>query len=164
MGTSPGFRIEGSLVVSVRQGTYSAVRDAHVIVVSELKTVEKCAEWRDAVLLIYATGLGKVMIDEKDWQGTRPWEGPKAIRYHSQAKASPITVVASSDLQKHGNVMQALRACSEGGTWSCVVARPANPGTKKVAMLDDLPSVRQFLFKQRRIVGHKDATGRFQKK
>ena len=74
------------------------------------------------------------MIDEKDWRGTRPWVGPKAIRYHSQAKASPTTVVASSGLQAHGNVMQALRAC-----WSCVVERPANPGTRKVVVLDDLP-------------------------
>ena len=64
MCTSPGFRIEGSLVVSVRQGTYSVVRDAHVIVVSELKTVEKCVEWRDAILLIYATGLG----ESHDWR------------------------------------------------------------------------------------------------
>ena len=108
-------------------------------------------------MLIYAVGL------EQDWQGARPWEGPKAIRYQAAAKSSSIVMVASSHLQKHGNVMNALRSCTAGGKRSLVTERPADPGSSLVQHLDELPSVRQFLHKQRRII-RRGATGRFDKK
>ena len=105
------------------------------------------------------------MIAEKHWHGSRPWAGAKAIRYQPQAKQSSMTLVASSALQKHGNVMMALKACAEDGKWSLVTESPANRGDQRMVVhLDELPSIRNFLFKQRRIVRHKNATGTFQKK
>ena len=163
MRTSTSFQIESSALVSVRPSMFSAVRAAHVIFVSDLKLLERCDTWHDAVLLIYAVGLGKIVIGEKDWHGTRPWTGARAIRYQPQAKASPMTLVAGSHLQNHGNVIQALRDCSEDAKWLLVTQRPAHPGSQQVVFLDDLFSVRQFLFKHRRIVRHKDAKGKFQK-
>ena len=93
------------------------------------------------------------MIAEKDWHGDKPWAGPKAIRYQPQAKASTLILVANSHLQKHQNIMAALQACSEEGKWTLVTERPANPGSRTVHFLDELPTVRQFLFQQRRIFG-----------
>ena len=164
MRTSAAFRIEPSASVSVRPSLYSSVRVAHVIVVPDMKPFSKCDTWDAAILLIYAIGLGKIMIGEKDWHGSRPWEGAKAIRYKAQAKASCVTLVASSRLQKHGNVMQALRACSEDGTWSLVTERPADVGARQLVHLDELPSMRAFLLKQRRIYHQRNAHGKFQKK
>ena len=56
--------------------------------VPDMMPFHKCDTWEDAILLIYAIGLGKIMIAEKDWHGDKPWAGPKAIRYQPQAKAS----------------------------------------------------------------------------
>ena len=115
-------------------------------------------------MLIYAIGRGKIMIAEKGWHGDKPWAGPKAIRYQPQATASRLILVANSHLQKHPNVMTALQACSEEGKWTLVTERPENPGSRTVHFLDELPTVRQFLFQQRRIFRHsQDASVKFQK-
>ena len=164
MRTSISFQVKASAWVSVRPSLYSAVRVAHVIVVPDMMPFQKRDTWEDAILLIYAIGLGKIMIAEKDWHGDKPWAGPKAIRYKPQAKASTLILVANSHLQKHPNVMTALQACSEEGKWTLVTERPENPGSRTVHFLDELPTVRQFLFQQRRIFRHsQDASGKVQK-
>jgi hypothetical protein len=163
MRTSAGFHIASTAVVSVRPSLYSAVKVAHVIVVTDMKAIDKCDTWDSAILLVYAVGLGKIMIGEIDWQGARPWLGPKAIRYQPQAMSTSVVLVASSRLQKHSNVMTALRACTEGSKWSLVTERPVNPGAALVQHLDELPDLRRFLQTQRRIFIRRGATGKFQK-
>ena len=147
----------------MRPSLYSAVRVANVSVVPDMMPCHKCDTWEDAILLIYAIGLGKIMIAEKDRHAHKLWAGPKAIRYQPQAKASTLILVANSHLQKHPNVMTALKVCSAEGKWTLVTEKPANPGSRTVHFLDELPTVRQFLFQQRRIFQHsQDASVKFQ--
>ena len=96
------------------------------------------------------------MISENDWQGDRPWAGPKAIRYQPQAMSSSIVILASSNAQRHGNVMTALRACTGGSKWSVVFEKPANIGTAQVFHLNELQDVRIFLLHQMRIFQNRD--------
>ena len=161
MRTSLAFHIVPSAIISVRPSLYSAVRQAHVIVVADMKPYDQCDSWDVVIVLIYAIGLGKIMIGERDWHGKRPWESPKAIRYKPHAKECSMSLVASPGLQRHGHVMAALRACKEDGKWSVLTETPAGSG-QHVQHLGDMASVRQFLFKQRRIFRHRTATGTFQ--
>lgn len=163
MLSSASFHIAPSASVSVRPSLYCAVRVAHVVVVPDMSVIDKCDTWDAAILLIYAVGLWKIMISENDWQGDRPWAGPKAIRYQPQAMSSSIVIVASSNVQRHGNVMTALRACTGGSKWSVVLEKPANIGTAQVYHLNELPDVRIFLLQQRRIFQNRDVKGTFQR-
>ena len=162
MRTSPSFRISPSAMISVRPSLYSAVRVAHVIVVADMKPYDQCDAYDAVTVLIYAIGLGKIMIGERDWHGSRPWESPKAVRYKPAAKESSLSLVASPHLQGHQNVMAALRACQEDGKWKVLTENKGDAGLH-VYPLDDVASLRKFLFKQRRIFRHRAATGTFQK-
>ena len=130
-----------------------------------MKVYDKCETWDAVVLLICAIGLGKIMIGEKDWRGSRPWASSKAIRYQPAATSSKIVLVASPALQRLGNAMAALLACAEDGKWSLFLEKPAVADKRPVHHFDDeIPSVRHFLFKQRRIYRHRDATGKLGKR
>lgn len=162
--TSTAFLILPSARVSVRLSLYSCVRVAHDIVVADMKRFSKCANRDAAIVMIYAIGLGNLMIADSYWQGSRPWQGVKAIRYQARAKATRVTFVAGSHLQFHRNAMQALCACSEEVTWPLVTEMPAFVAGQHLVHLDELPIIRAFLCKDRRVYHHKDAHGKFQNK
>ena len=79
------------------------------------------------------------------------------------AMSSSIVIVASSNVQRHGNVMTALRACKSGSKWSVVLETRANIGTAQVYHLNELQDVRIFLLQQRRIFQNRDVKGTSQR-
>ena len=108
MRTSADFSVAPSPRVSVLPSTYASVRIADVIIVDDLQAVERCETYDVANLLVYAVGLGKVMVQQRDWQGDRPDEGPRALRFQARCRSKRHIILASQHIQRHANVMIAL--------------------------------------------------------
>ena len=166
MRTSADFSVAPSPRVSVLPSTYASVRIADVIIVDDLQAVERCETYDVANLLVYAVGLGKVMVQQRDWQGDRPDEGPRALRFQARCRSKRYVIVASQHIQRHANIMIALRACAQcdGSKWSVVTEVPVAPRAQAlVRVIDALPSLRKFLLSERRFRRHRGENGTFQR-
>ena len=74
--------------------------------------------WDVASLWIYVVGLGKTIVQEHDWQGDCPEQGPKALRLHARSRSTRLLIAVSPHAQRHGNVMSRGRrqqmVCRDG--------------------------------------------------
>ena len=132
---------------------YASVRLADVIIVRDLLAMERRETFDVASLLVYAIGLGKVMVQQRGWQGDRSGEGPRSVRFQALCRSGCPIIVASQHIQGHADAMVALRACAQrdGSKWSVVMEAPVAPLAKAVAhAVYALPSLRAFLLTERR--------------
>ena len=166
MRTSADFHVASSPSVSVLPSSYASVRLADVIIVDDLQAVERCETYDVANLMVYAVGLGKILVQQRDWQGENPEKGPRAVRFQARSRSKRQIIVASPHIQRHPNVMIALRACAQGdgSKWSVVTETPAAPPANTlVQVIDGLPSLRTFLLNERRFHRHRGTHGTFQR-
>ena len=162
--TSPSFQVSPRSHVYILPSTWASVRIADVIITEDYRKLDICDTWDVAVLLVYAVGLGKTIVQERDWQGVRPELGPTVLRFRAQSRATNMIIVAGPHLQRHANTMAALRACVQGSQskWSVVTEKPSSPPkTAQVHELDYLSQLRAFLLRQRRLHHHRQSNGTF---
>jgi len=167
MRTSAGFSVAASPRVAVLPKAYASVCLADVVIVDDLLAVERCETFGVAILRVYAIGLGKVMEQQREWQGDRSGEGPRAVRLQARRRSRRQIIVASQHTQRHAHtIASALRACAQrdGRKWSVVTEAPAAPLAKAVAhAIDALPSLRALLFSERRFRRDQGTSGLFQR-
>ena len=155
--TPTPLRINDSPRFRILRATFASARACHVIIVDTALAWEKCETWEIAVLLVYAVGLGKIVVAHEDWVGERPWEGPRAMWHYPASKSLSAILVVGSHVQRHSNCMRALQSCASaaGSKWQVVHERPdANDGAE-VVDIDGLADLRQFLLRRRRFASGK---------
>ena len=110
----------------------------------DVKTVERAAAWDAAVLMMYTVALGKTLVGEARWRGDRPETSAEAVRFASRCECKSLVLVASVHVQRHQNMIRALRHCAaqSGSKWKFTTEKLATiPVNTCMHVLEDLPCV-----------------------
>ena len=162
--TSVGFVLGEQRGMMIRTPGWASVHAADVVVVGDLCKVEMCMDWDSAILLIYVVGLGKTLVEERAWQGTRPQQGGGALHFLPSIRRENILIVTGEALHRHHNFMTAVTRVVAGpeSKWKTERVPPdvACRG-QQVHSLKSLEDTRRFLLAQRRLRQGRGVGGTF---